>query len=80
VSWMDTSRITPVARLHEGPKDLHHFRGRQPNGATMHRVNSSVTFHIDTFQKSANSLVGLVRDRSSEDLVSNFPDAIQSLK
>ena len=29
VSCMDTSRTTPVARLHDGPTDLHHFRGRQ---------------------------------------------------
>src|SRR5664280_3255264 len=45
----------------------------------MHRVDSSVTLHIDTFQKSANSLVSLVWDRSSEDLVSNFSDAIQGV-
>ena len=29
VPCMDTSRTTPVDRLHEGPKDFQHFSGRQ---------------------------------------------------
>ena len=37
-----------------------------------------MTFQFDTFEKSANSFVSLVRDRSSKDLVSNFSDAIHT--
>ncbi|OYV64402.1 MAG: hypothetical protein B7X07_06505, partial [Actinobacteria bacterium 21-64-8] len=32
-----------MARLHDGPSELHHFRGRQPaqvNGATIHYVSA----------------------------------------
>jgi hypothetical protein len=47
------------------------------NGTTTHRTDSFVTFRIDIFQKSANSFVSRVRERSSEDLVPNHSEEIQ---
>ena len=47
--------------------------------ATTQRVDSSVMLHIDIFERQVTSPVNLVRERSSENLVSNFPDAIQAV-
>ena len=43
------------------------------SGDTTHRVDSSVTLHINIFERPATSFFNRVRERSSEDLVSNFP-------